>query len=77
MNTAQVLQALRQTPFRPFRLILSTGQEIPVLHEDTVLFNEPKTTLLAVDGERWHIVDLHHIVQLTFGGQPTGQQLVG
>jgi hypothetical protein len=41
------------------------------------LFNESRTTLLAVDGERWHIVDLQHIAQLIFGGQPTSEQLAG
>jgi len=75
MNAADVLHALNQRPFKPFRLILSTGREIPIAHHDTVLFNESRTTLLAVEGERWHIVDLEHIAQLTFGGQPTAEQL--
>ena len=77
MNAANILQALSQRPFLPFRLILSTGREIPVVNHDTVLFNEPRTTLVAVEGERWHIVDLQHIVELTFGGQPTTGQLAG
>ena len=75
MSATDILQALQQTPFKPFRLVLSTGREIPVLHHDTVLFNESRTTLLAVEGERWHIVDLEHIAELTFGGQPTAEQL--
>jgi hypothetical protein len=45
------------------------------LHQDTVLFNEPRTTLSAVEGERFHVVDLHHVVALTFGGQPSAEQL--
>ena len=77
MSAADILQALGQRPFKPFRLILSTGREIPVLHNDTVLFNEPKTTLLAVEGERFHIVDLQHVAQMTFGGQPSADQLAG
>jgi hypothetical protein len=77
MNAADILHALGQRPFKPFRLILSTGREIPVMHQDTVLLNEPRTTLLAVEGERFHVVDLQHIVQLSFGGQPTAQQLAG
>jgi hypothetical protein len=77
MNAVDILQALSQRPFKPFRLILSTGREIPVTHHDTVLFNASRTTLLAVEGERWHIVDLQHIVELTFGGQPTSEQLAG
>ena len=75
VNAADFLQALSQRPFKPFRLILSTGREIPIVHYDTVLLNEPRTTLLAVEGERFHVVDLQHIVQLAFGGQPTSQQL--
>ena len=77
MNAADIVQALSQRPFKPFRLVLSTGREIPVPHQDVVLLNEPKTTLLAVEGERFHVVDLQHIVQLIFGGQPTAQQLAG
>ena len=77
MSAAQILQALSQRPFKPFRLVLTTGREIPILHDDTVLLNEPRTTLLAVEGERFHIVDLQHIAQLTFGGQPTSEQLAG
>ena len=77
MNVADILHALSQRPFKPFRLILTTGREIPVMNHDTVLFNEPRTTLLAVEGERFHVVDLQHIVQLVFGGQPTAQQLAG
>ena len=75
MNANDILQALSQRPFKSFRLILSTGREIPVLHHDMVLLNEPRTTLLAVEGERFHVVDLQHIAQLTFGGQPTAEQL--
>ena len=77
MDAAEILQALSQRPFKPFRLILSTGREIPVLHYDTVMLNEPRTTLLAVERERFHVVDLEHIDQLTFGGQPTADQLSG
>jgi hypothetical protein len=75
MSAADILQALSQKPFKPFRLVLSTGREVPITHHDTVLFNESRTTLLAVEGERWHIVDLQHIVELMFGGQPTAEQL--
>jgi ferritin-like protein len=39
------------------------------------LLNQPRTTLLAVEGERFHVVDLQHIAQLTFGGQPSTEQL--
>ena len=75
MSAADILQSLSQKPFKPFRLVLSTGREVPITHDDTVLFNESRTTLLAVEGERWHIVDLQHIVELMFGGQPTAEQL--
>jgi hypothetical protein len=75
MNATDILHALSQRPFKPFRLVLSTGREVPVNHQDTVLVNESKTTLLALEGDRFHIVDLDHIVNLTFGGQPTAEQL--
>ena len=68
MNASDILHALSQRPFKPFRLILTTGREIPILHQDTVLLNEPRTTLLAVEGERFHVVDLQHIVQLILWG---------
>ena len=77
MNGADVLQALSQRPFKPFRLVLSTGREIPIQHQDTVLVNESRTTLLALDKDKFYVVDLQHIVELTFGGQPTAQQLAG
>ena len=69
MNAADILHALSQRPFKPFRLILTMGRQISVIHHDTVLFNEPRTTLLAVEGERFHVVDLQHCVQLCFGSQ--------
>lgn len=75
MSAADILHALHQKPFKPFRLTWSSGREIPVLHHDTVMFNEPRTTLLAVEGERFHVADLEHIVALTFGGHPTAEQL--
>jgi hypothetical protein len=71
MNARDILQALSQKPFKPFRMALSTGQEVPVLHHDTVLFNAPKTTLVAVGGEQWHLVDLQQVAELTCGGQPS------
>ncbi len=77
MNATDILQALGQRPFKPFRLILTTGREIPILHSDTVLLNEPKTTLVAVEAERFHIIDLEHIVALAFGGHPSQEQLAG
>jgi len=77
MNAGDILQALAQRPFKPFRLLMSTGREIPVLRHDTVLINQPRTTLLTLEGERFHIVDLEHIAQLTFGGQPSADQLAG
>jgi hypothetical protein len=77
MNAAEILQALSQRPFKPFRLILSTGREIPVMHYDTVLLNEPRTTLAAVERERFPVVDLQHVAQLNFGGQPSADQLAG
>ncbi|MBI2926764.1 MAG: hypothetical protein HYY24_13790 [Verrucomicrobia bacterium] len=75
MNAADILQALSQRPFKPFRLTLSTAREILVEQHDTVLINESRTTLLALEGDRWHIVDLPHIVQLTFRSQPTAEEL--
>jgi len=77
MNAADILQALSQRPFKPFRLILSTGREIPVLHYDTVMLNEHRTTLAAVERERFHVVDLEHVAQLTFAGQPSADPLAG
>jgi hypothetical protein len=77
MQAEAILQALAQRPFKPFRLILSMGREIPVLNHDTVLINDPRTTLLALEGERFHIVDLEHIAQMTFGGQPSADQRAG
>jgi len=75
VNAADILHALGQRPFKPFRLTLSTGREIPVEHHDTVLLNQSRTTVLVVEGDRWHIVDLPHIAELTFSGQPTAEQL--
>lgn len=75
MNAGDVLQALNQRPFRPFRFVLTNGREIPVLNHDSVLLNQPRTTLLTVEGERFHVVDLQHIAQLTFGGQPSEEEL--
>ena len=75
MNVTDIVQALAQQPFKPFRLTLGPGHELSVVHHDSVLLNESRTTLLAVEGDRWHIVDLEHIAKLTFGGQPTADQL--
>ena len=77
MDAAEVVQALSQRPFKPFRLVLSTGREIPILQADMVLINESQTTLLALERDRFYVADLQHIVHLTFGGQQTAEQLAG
>ena len=77
MNAVEILKALSQRPFKPFRLILTTGKEIPVLQQDTVLLNESKTTLATLERDNFYIVDLVHVVQMTFGGQATAEQLAG
>jgi len=75
MNASDILQARGQHPFKAFRITLDSGREIVVPHHDSVLLNESRTTLLAVEGDRWHIVDLQHIAKLTFDGKPTADQL--
>ena len=77
MNAADILRALRKRPFRPFRMTLSTGEEIPIQNHDTVLVNSSRTTILALDGDNWNIVDLAHVAKLTFTGEPCMEQLAG
>ena len=75
MNVTEIRDAQSQRPFKPFRLLLTTGREVPVNHQDMVLINQSATTLLALDGDDYYIVDLVHIVNMIFGGQPTADQL--
>lgn len=58
-------------------MTLTTGEEVPVHNHDTVLVNSSRTTLLALDGDNWHIVDLAHVAKLTFAGEPSTEQLAG
>jgi hypothetical protein len=75
VNATDILQALAQKPFKSFRITLDSGRDIAVVHHDSVLLNESRTTLLVVEGDRWHFVDLEHIAKPSFGGQPTADQL--
>lgn len=77
MSAADIFRALAKRPFRPFRMALSSGEEIPVQNHDAVLVNQSRTTILTLDGDNWHIVDLAHVAKLTFTGEPSTEQLAG
>ncbi|MCX8090822.1 MAG: hypothetical protein N3I86_07795 [Verrucomicrobiae bacterium] len=77
MNAHEVLQALNARPFKPFRITLTTGEEVPVNNRDSVLVNASRTSILTLDGDDWHIVDLAHVAKLTFTGEPSTEQLTG
>ena len=65
MTTTNIEDALNRVPFVPFDIHLDNGKVIHVRHTDFLLFSESKRTIVVVEGERFHIVDIEHISSLS------------
>lgn len=65
MTTVNIEDALNKTPFSPFDIHVDKGRIIHVRHPDFLLFSESKRTVVIVDGERFHIIDVDHISSLS------------
>jgi len=58
--------ALGQTPFKPFELILDSGKTVRVQHPDFLLFNGPKTVCVVAEGEHIRVLDVEHLTGLSY-----------
>jgi hypothetical protein len=65
MTTVNIEDALNKTPFAPFDIHIDSGKTVHVRHPDFLLFSESKKTVVIVEGERLHIVDVEHISSLS------------
>lgn len=79
MTATDLNQRLYDTPFRPFRIRLSDGSNIPVMNAGMVLVGQTSAILpteLGHDSEgfplvrRWRTVTLSHIVQFSDVDEP-------
>lgn len=79
MTATDLNHRLYDTPFRPFRIHLSDGSNIPVMNAGMVLVEETSAILpteLGHDSEgfplvrRWRTVALGHIVQFSDVDEP-------
>ena len=62
ISIARQLAAAR--PFKPFRLVLTGGHEVPVTAADRISFPFPDTADVRTgDGYR-HVVDLNHLIEI-------------
>src|SRR5438270_8748563 len=71
MRAHDLLRWLRRRPFRPFRLLVSTGRTYDVLRPELMLVGSATLTLelsdaqhLSVETRREVEIALHHIVQV-------------
>lgn len=81
MTTEDLNHRLYDSPFRPFRIHLSDGSNIPVMNSGLVLVGESAAILpteMAHDSEgfplvrRWRTIALAHIVQFSDVDEPVG-----
>jgi len=71
MRSHDLLRWLRRRPFRPFRLLVSTGRTYDVLRPELMLVGSATITLelsdaqhLSAETRREVEIALHHIVQV-------------
>jgi hypothetical protein len=75
IQASDIKRVLEQRPFVPFQLHLDNGRIVPVTHHDSVLFNDSRTMVLVVEGDRFHHLPLTHVTDLVVQGEPTPEQL--
>jgi hypothetical protein len=57
-------QLVAARPFRPFRLVLTGGWEVPVSSPDRITFRDPETAEVRTGDGREHIIDLNHLIEI-------------
>ncbi len=76
MTANQIKTALRETPFKPFELMLDNGSMVPVTHPDCVLLGRTHCVVLQPD-EIFRFLDLDHISGFSrnaSNGKPKGKR---
>jgi hypothetical protein len=53
-----------QRPFRPCRLVLTGGHEVPVSSPGAITVPDDDTAKVVTPDGRWHIIDLRHVVEV-------------
>ncbi len=57
-------QLIATRPFRPFRLVLTGGWEVPVSTAAGITIPDDETARVHTDDGRLHIIDLRHLVEI-------------
>ena len=57
-------QLIATRPFRPFRLVLTGGWEVPVSSPASITIPDDETARVHTDDGRLHIIDLNHLVEI-------------
>ena len=67
MKPANIEQALRKSPFRPFYLLMDNGRAVRVAHPDCILFSGSKSTCVIAEGrEGLLVLDVDHLSALSY-----------
>ena len=66
MKPTNIEDALRNTPFRPFDLLLGNGMRFHVAHPDFLTFNSSRNACIVVEGDHFRMLDVDHLSGLTF-----------
>ncbi|HEY1375669.1 MAG TPA: hypothetical protein VGF55_02685 [Gemmataceae bacterium] len=75
MRREQIESALRTAPFKPFRLVLTTGDAHEVRHPEMVLMM-PGTLIIGYPDlteqgrDRFAVIDLSHVAQVDRATRP-------
>lgn len=59
-----IRELLGREPFKPFRLILSSGKEYDVLNPETTVLLKSEVFIAFQDGESWSVVPLFHVTAI-------------
>jgi hypothetical protein len=57
-------QLIATRPFRPFRMILTGGWEVPVSSATSITIPDDETAKVHTDDGRLHIIDLNHLIEI-------------
>jgi hypothetical protein len=57
-------QLVAARPFRPFRLVLTGGSEVPVTRPDRIIFPDPETAEVRTGDGLLHVIDVNHLIEI-------------
>ena len=65
MILKEIEDALKATPFVPFKIHLDNGKVVRVPHHDFLLFSENRAAVVVASGGHLHIMAVSHITSIS------------